>query len=68
MSKDRVDDGDEFEVPYGYRFLVTGVAQTVFKGSYRMKIWIVPGAPVIHHVPEPKKTDLELIAEAIKKR
>ena len=36
MSKDRVDDGDEFEVPFGYRFLVTGVAQTVFKGSYRM--------------------------------
>ena len=51
------------------RFLVTGVAQTVFKGSFRMRIWIVPGAPVINHIPKlKKKSDLEKFAELLKKR
>lgn len=58
-GKAEVEDKDYFEAGVGERFLVSGVADTVFKGSFRMRIWVIPGAPKIDHVPQRKEDDLE---------
>ena len=56
-GKDKVDNKDEFESEAGWRYLVTGTSSSIFKGSYRIRIWVQPGAPVINYVPEPNKED-----------
>ena len=52
----------------GEKFIVTGYSASVFRGSWRMKTWIVPGAPKIDHVPKPKSDDLSKFKKIIDQR
>ena len=40
LWSDDVDDGTDFETAKGWCFLVIGYSKTIFKGSFRMRIWI----------------------------
>ena len=58
-GKEKVEERDQFIASYGEKFIITGVAETVFRGSWRMKIWVVPKVPIINHTYTPKEDDLE---------
>jgi len=40
MWKGEVKEDDEFETAKGWCFLVIGYSKSIFKGSFRMRIWI----------------------------
>lgn len=44
-------EDDSFVANAGERFIVSGVSNSVFKGSFRMKIWVRVGPPIIEYVP-----------------
>lgn len=39
-----VNEGDEFDTSAGWQFYVVGVANSMFKGTYSMKIWVEKGS------------------------
>ena len=64
-GKDNVEAMDEFVADFGERFLITGVASAMFKGSFRMKTWVIPAVPIINHTPEAIGDDLAKIKKIV---
>ena len=51
-----VEDGDIFDTKAGWSFYVTGVSNSIFRGTFTMKIWIEKNkAKSLLKVPESKK-------------
>ena len=50
-GKSEVYEYDTFEARAGERFIVSGVSNSVFKASFRMKIWVNLKASIVDHVP-----------------
>ena len=67
-GKEKVEDMDEFVAEYGERFLVTGLAGMMFKGSFRMKTWVIPAVPIINHTPTAVGDDLAKFKKIVAKK
>ena len=51
-----VEDGDIFDTKAGWSFYVTGVSNSIFRGTFTMKIWIEKNkAKSLLKVPESRK-------------